>query len=167
MKEIERKYLPSDKPMDLTKWDYSVIRQGYLLNDTAQKAHLRVRIQTDHVFLTTSIRATVAYKKDITIEERTEIEFPIPFNKAELLLDMCPHKLEKERWTKVFDGWTVTVDKFEGGFTIIEVEAPDVEHVPEFPAFDFLGKDVTGIKKYTQPEIAKKLAKDGKITIKY
>lgn len=166
--ERERKFLPGGEPMDLTGWDYEMIEQGYLVLDPKNGKQCRVRKSgwyrpDGRVFP----NYTLTYKQSIEEGIRTEIESTVNASFGQELLDACEWKLTKERWTKDFhngvesypsdESHSVCVDKYPDGTTVIEVEYPndDMSWI-----HNICGKEVTGVKKYSNIEIAKNNKRD-------
>jgi adenylate cyclase len=134
MVEIERKYL-----IDTKLWKPTVkginISQGYLCIDSEKV--IRVRIADEQGFLTIKGKA-----KGIV---RTELEYEIPKNEAEVLLKMCNGLIvEKYRYKEKFMDMIWEVDVFKGknkGLFLAEIE---LEHEnQEFDLPDWVREEVT------------------------
>ncbi len=134
MVEIERKFL-----IDTELWKPTVkgikISQGYLSIDSEKV--IRVRIADEKGFLTIKGKA-----KGIV---RTELEYEIPKNEAEVLLKMCNEfVVEKYRFKEKFMDMIWEVDVFEGknkGLFLAEIE---LEHEnQEFDLPDWVREEVT------------------------
>ncbi len=134
MVEIERKFL-----IDTRLWKPTVtgikISQGYLSIDSEKV--IRVRIADEKGFLTIKGKS-----KGIV---RTELEYEIPKNEAEVLLKMCNgFVVEKVRYKEKFMNMIWEVDVFEGknkGLFLAEIE---LEHEnQEFDLPDWVGQEVT------------------------
>ena len=118
MLEIERKFLvkqnvwkPKNKGVQ--------IKQGYISVDPERV--VRVRIADIKAFLTIKGRP-----KGIV---RTELEYEIPKNEAEVLLKMClDFPVEKVRYEEIIGGKTWEIDVFKGdnkGLVLAEIELDD------------------------------------------
>lgn len=138
-REIERKFLVAGNG-----WRSNSgveIRQGYL-NDDKERT-VRVRTAGDQAWLTI---------KGITRgATRSEYEYAIPFEEAEMLLDeLCLRPLiEKRRYRVAHDGDLWEVDEFFGdneGLVVAEIEL-ESEDQP-FSRPDWLGEEVTGDPRY-------------------
>lgn len=126
MKEIERKYL-----VDRKKWQPGAkgisIKQGYLSVDPERV--VRVRIADEKAFLTIKGKT-----KGIV---RTELEYEIPKNEAEVLIKLClDFPVEKTRYIKNIEGLVWEIDVFEGenkGLVMAEVELDDEHQKVDLP----------------------------------
>lgn len=115
MVEIERKFL-----VDTKKWQPSGagkrIKQGYLSVDPERV--VRVRISGQEAFLTIKGKAEGI--------SRTELEYKIPLNEAEILLSMCTgFPVEKIRYVEKIENNRWEIDVFEGknrGLVMAEIE---------------------------------------------
>ena len=139
MQEIERKFLvlknqfrPSGKGIK--------IRQGYLSIDSEKV--VRVRVAGEKGFLT--IKGKM---EGIT---RTELEYEIPKNEAEIMLKMCLDKLvEKVRYIEIYEGMIWEVDVFEkdnDGLYVAEIELKSEDQSFKIP--QWVGEEVTYDKRY-------------------
>ncbi|HPE76736.1 MAG TPA: CYTH domain-containing protein [Draconibacterium sp.] len=134
MVEIERKFL-----IKTGLWKPTVkgikISQGYLSIDSEKV--IRVRIADDLGFITIKGKANGIV--------RTELEYEIPKNEAEVLLKMCNGFIvEKTRFKENFLNMTWEVDIFEGknkGLFLAEIELENENQEFELP--DWVGEEVT------------------------
>jgi adenylate cyclase len=134
MVEIERKFL-----INTELWNPTVkgikICQGYLSIDSEKV--IRVRIADEQGFLTIKGKA-----KGIV---RTELEYEIPKNEAEVLLKMCNEFIvEKTRYKEKFKDILWEVDIFEGknkGLFLAEIELENENQNFDLP--DWVGEEVT------------------------
>lgn len=144
--EIERKFLVNPDLWESYKMKLyedgkirkNVIRQGYLNRDP--KRTVRVRIEGQKGILTIK-----GMTEGIT---RPEFEYPIPYEDAEKIFDLCDGKLDKVRYSFVY-GVVWTVDEFLGdneGLIIAEVELEDDKQEVKIP--DFLNSEVSDDPKY-------------------
>ncbi len=134
MVEIERKFLIKTDLWKPTVKGIKII-QGYLSIDSEKV--IRVRIADEQGFLTIKGKA-----KGIV---RTELEYEIPKNEAEVLLKMCNEFIvEKTRYKEKFKDMLWEVDVFEGknkGLFLAEIE---LEHENQnFDLPDWVGEEVT------------------------
>jgi len=139
MQEIERKFL-----VDTTKWNLvgvgTNMKQGYLSVDPERT--VRVRIAGEEAFLTIKGKS-----KGIS---RTEIEYKIPIDEAEILMAMClDFIIEKTRYKEKKQNLVWEIDVFHGnnaGLVLAEVELEsETQHV-ELPIW--IEKEVSNDKRY-------------------
>lgn len=146
MQEIERKFL-----IDPLKWKpkgkESKLIQGYLSTDPERV--VRVRIAGDQAFLT--------IKGKINGISRTELEYKIPVNEAEILFNLCLNSLvSKTRYTEDFAGLVWEIDVFEGenkGLFLAEVELAAEDQQVELP--DWIVKEVSDDRRYYNSSLSK------------
>jgi adenylate cyclase len=146
MVEIERKFL-----IDKNKWHPKekgiIIKQGYLSVD--QDKVVRVRTAGENSFLTIKGKA-----KGIT---RTELEYEIPKNEAEVLLKMCQgFIIEKLRYVEKINGNTWEIDVFEGdnsGLVLAEIELENENQKFERPSW--IGEEVSYDKRFFNSWLSK------------
>jgi len=139
MQEIERKFL-----VDFKKWkpkDGGVkIEQGYLSLDPDRT--VRVRIAGENAYLTIKGKT-----EGIT---RTELEYKIPANEANVLMGLCLEvPIEKTRFKEHLNGQTWEIDVFEGanrGLVLAEVELEDENQKVDLP--HWIAQEVSGDHRY-------------------
>lgn len=139
MVEIERKFL-----IDSKLWKPTVkgikISQAYLTIDPEKT--IRVRIADDQGFLTIKGKA-----KGMV---RTELEYEIPKNEAEILINMCKgFVVEKVRFKEKFMEMIWEVDVFEDknkGLYLAEIELENENQ--EFDLPDWVREEVTFDSRY-------------------
>jgi adenylate cyclase len=139
MQEIERKFL-----VDVNKWRPGGpgvnIKQGYLSVDTERT--VRVRIAGGKAFLTIK-------GKSIGIS-RTEMEYEIPVDEAEVLMAMClEFVIEKTRYLEKKQKVVWEVDVFYGnnkGLVLAEVELENENQHVDLP--DWIEKEVSTDFRY-------------------
>lgn len=146
--EIERKFLVNGEFKSFVTKSYR-ITQGYLCADSVRT--VRVRTKGEKGYLTI---------KGATNENgfsRFEWEKEIPLNDALQLLELCEAGvIDKTRYEVPFDGKTFEVDEFYGeseGLIIAELELESENE--SFSKPHWLGKEVTGDKKYYNSYISK------------
>lgn len=139
--EIERKFLVKNK--DWKKTSIGVpYTQGYL--STNKSRTVRVRTVGDKGFLT--------IKGITTGFSRPEFEYEIPLADAMILItDLCEQPVISKHRYKIAAGENLVweVDEFHGeneGLIVAEIEL--IEEHQTFERPDWLGKEVTGDKKY-------------------
>lgn len=139
MIEIERKFL-----VDIKKWKPKDkgrrIKQGYLSVD--EERTVRIRIAGDVAFLTIK-------GKSIGIK-RTELEYKIPVNEAEVLMNLClDFPVEKTRYVEKRGELLWEIDVFEGsnkGLVLAEVELENENQEVDFP--EWIEKEVSEDYRY-------------------
>ena len=147
--EIERKFLvKKDKWAQVVKKERSLFRQGYILSDP-QKT-IRVRLTDSEAFLTIKGQTVGA--------ARPEFEYRIPMEDARHMLDnFCISELSKIRYFIPHGGHTWEVDEFLGrneGLIVAEIELTSEDEKFSLP--DWIDKEVTAEKKYTNSNLAVK-----------
>jgi len=139
MLEIERKFL-----VDKNKWSPSgkgiAIKQGYISDDPERT--VRVRIAGEKSFLTIK-------GKSIGIS-RTELEYEIPLEDAELLMKMVLNEtVQKTRYKEFVKGHDWEIDVFDGqnkGLVMAEIELESESQNFDIP--EWVEKEVSGDKRY-------------------
>lgn len=139
--EIERKFLVTGEYKDKA-YAHSHIEQGYF--DCASGRTVRIRIRDDKGYL------TIKGPSDKAGLSRYEFETEIPIPDAKEMLKLCmPGRIDKNRWLVKSGNHTVEVDEFFGeneGLVMAEIELSSENEAYIKP--DFLGKEVTGDRRY-------------------
>lgn len=147
--EIERKFLVKSTAFKTQAFKQFKISQGYL--NSHPERSVRVRIKNETGFL------TIKGKSEDGGISRFEWEREIPLKEAETLLKLCePGTIEKTRFLVSVEKHVFEVDEFHGeneGLLIAEVELSSPDEQIIFP--DWLGKEVTGNKKYYNSQLSK------------
>lgn len=148
MIEIERKFLVKNKTYKSESIKKQLITQGYLSSDP--KRSVRIRICEQNAYITikgqTSESGTSRYEweKEINIED------------AKQLMLLCREGVvTKIRHLIPFKNHTFEVDEFlkdNSGLVIAEIELSNENEDFERPRW--LGKEVTGIKKYYNSQLS-------------
>ena len=140
--EIERKFLVKDERYKQQAHANSRIRQGYICS--AHGRTVRVRIRDARGYLTIKGPST---NGGLT---RYEFEKEITLDEAEHLMQLCePGIIDKTRYLVKSGPHTFEVDEFHGeneGLVMAEIELGSEDETYEKP--DFIGKEVTGDKRY-------------------
>lgn len=148
--EIERKFLVVSDDFRLEFFQKNYIKQGFL--NSNKNRVVRVRIRDDKGFL------TIKGKSNKTGTSRFEWEKEIPKNEAESLMNLCEKGIiEKHRYRIKKENHTFEVDEFLGenlGLIIAEIELQFENE--KFTKPDWLGKEVTGKKKYYNSNLSRK-----------
>jgi CYTH domain-containing protein len=152
--EIERKFLVKSTDFKKEFFDKNQIKQGYL--NSNKNRTVRIRVSGNKAFITVK---GISNKTGTT---RFEWEKEIEKEEAELLLLLCePSIIEKIRYLIKTENHTFEVDEFFGnnkGLIVAEIEL-NSEH-ENFTKPNWLGKEVTGIKKYYNASLSKVPYKD-------
>lgn len=156
MIEIERKFLLKNEAFKNEAFQKLHIKQGFL--STHKKRTVRVRIQDDQAFLTVKGQSS----KDGLM--RFEWEREIDKQDAENLLNLCKNSIiDKIRYKVKVGDHTYEVDEFFGdntGLFLAEIELNSKGETFEKPSW--LGKEVTGDKKYYNSRLSEKPFKNWK-----
>ncbi len=147
--ETERKYLVKNNSFINEAAQKNHIVQAYL--SSVPERTVRVRIKGDKGWL------TIKGIPNQSGTRRFEWETKIPKNDALKLLEICePGAIEKIRYSIPYRSHIFEVDEFLGqnkGLIVAEVELKSEDEFFEKPAW--LGKEVTGQKKYYNAMLAK------------
>ncbi|MBQ6244164.1 MAG: CYTH domain-containing protein [Bacteroidales bacterium] len=154
LQEIERKFLVAGD-FRAEASGASRIIQGFLSSTPGRT--VRVRVRGDRGYITVKGPA-----RGLT---RFEWEKEIPVGEAEVLLRLCePGMIDKTRWlVPSADGHTWEVDEFHGdneGLVVAEIELGSEAEEFERPAW--LGREVTGERRYFNSSLTKCPYKDWK-----
>ena len=154
--EIERKFLVTSDEFKFEAEEELKIKQGYL-NSHADRA-VRVRTKGAKAFITVKGRSSESGLS------RFEWEKEISPEDAENLLKLCePEIIDKTRYLVKSGQHTFEVDEFFGsnkGLIVAEVELSS--ETEEFEKPKWLGKEVTGDKKYYNSLLSKEPYKNWK-----
>jgi len=146
--EIERKFLVMDGFKQFA-FTYSRVTQGYL--SSVPERIVRVRINGEKGFI------TIKGVSNLSGMSRYEWEKEIPVDEARELLSLCEQGIiDKTRYLVQVGKFTFEVDEFYGeneGLVIAEIELSSEEELFEIPLW--LGKEVTGDKRYYNSKLAK------------
>jgi len=149
MIEIERKFLVNSNHYRKQASRKSVIIQGYLNSDPQRTVRVRLRDQIGYI--------TVKGKSSDSGLSRFEWEKEISKLEAETLLKLCEKTIvSKTRFEVSVADHLFEVDEFAGpneGLVIAEVELDSEDE--EFSKPDWLGREVTGEKRYYNSNLSK------------
>ena len=147
--EIERKFLVKEGFKQYA-FTHTRITQGYL--SSVPERIVRVRINGEKGFI------TIKGISNLSGMSRYEWEKEIPVNEARELLTLCePGIIDKTRYLVQVGKFTYEVDEFYGeneGLVIAEIELSSEEELFDIPIW--LGKEVTGDRRYFNSKLAKK-----------
>lgn len=145
--EIERRFLLKNDHWRRTASTPQTLQQGYL--SVEKERTIRVRIINNQAWLTLK-----GYISDVS---RSEFEYEIPLAHAQqMMATMCPFKMEKHRYTVIYDGFTFEIDEYFGEnapLIVAEIELP-AENTP-FTKPDWLGEEITSEGKFTNAYLSK------------
>ena len=150
MIEIERKFLVNSNRYREQASSKSVIIQGYLNSDPLRTVRVRLRDQIGFL--------TVKGKSCDSGLSRFEWEKEISLVEAKALLQLCEKSVvSKIRFEVSIGEHLFEVDEFSGpneGLVIAEIELSSENE--EFSKPDWLGREVTGEKKYYNSNLSKR-----------
>jgi len=146
--EIERKFLVKNESYKSESIKKQLITQGYLSSDP--KRSVRIRICEQNAFI------TIKGKTSTSGTSRYEWEKEINVEDAKQLMLLCLEGIvTKIRYVIPFKNHTFEVDEFlkdNSGLVIAEIELSNENEDFERPRW--LGKEVTGIKKYYNSQLS-------------
>ena len=149
MLEIERKFLVVDDSYKQLSYGSFHIVQGYICSERGRT--VRVRIRDERAYL------TIKGPSENGGLSRYEFEREIPLEDGRQIMQLCePGIIDKTRWLVKSGNHTFEVDEFHGaneGLVVAEVELA-YEDEP-FKKPDFIGKEVTGDRRYYNSQLAK------------
>jgi len=147
-REIERKFLIKQLPDDLKRLRSLIIEQGYLATEPAGR---QVRVRK------TGRSASLAFKvRRGTHREEREIKLS-PKQFAALWPGTAGRRLRKVRYEIPWKNVLIEIDIYRGrhaGLVVAEVEFPDRASARRFKAPWWLGREVTGEKRYSNVRLA-------------
>ena len=141
--EKERKFLVTNRDYKKQYSSKEKITQAYLSKDPKRSVRIRVNNRKGWI--------TIKGESDKKGLSRMEWEKEIPLKTAKKLLKIClPNPINKIRYKiQLNNNITIEVDEFLGhnkGLVLAEIELISKDQSFEKP--DWLGKEVTGIKKF-------------------
>jgi adenylate cyclase len=147
-REIERKFLVKWLPDNLKQSRSFVIEQGYLATESAgRQVRLRKRGRT----------TSLTFKVDRgSHREEREIKLS-PKQFAALWPGTTGRRLRKVRYEIPWDNVMIEIDVYRGrhaGLVVAEVEFSDSASCRSFKAPWWLGREVTGEKRYSNVRLA-------------
>lgn len=149
-KEIERKFLLAKGtsipiPDNFVKYD---IKQGYIFAEKGKQ--VRVRLTKGKAIL--CIKFTGGFIRD-------EYEYEIPLKEGKEIYAKCTSKLEKHRLSFTVGNQTYDVDSYPNKITFVEVEFKSIKAAKKWKKPRWIGKEITGVGKYSNILLAKKKLK--------
>jgi adenylate cyclase len=153
--EIERKFLLPEPPGWLGDFESSEVEQGYLA--IADGSEVRVRRRDEQTLLTV---------KGGSGKVRAESEIELSREQFEKLWPLSEkQRVAKTRHLVPHDDGTIEVDVFSGeleGLVLAEIEFDSEESSEAFDPPDWLGREVTGERRYENESLAQRGMPDQK-----
>lgn len=158
--EIERRFLLNKDSLKSLNMDFKELKsyeiiQGYLNVNPA----IRVRKKNDKYYFCLKSNTD---NKENDILARAEYEIEISLDVFNSLLKKCDGIiLEKSRYILPYkcgnDYYNIEIDVFHkdyDGLIIAEIEFPSIDSAKSFIPPDFLYKEITGIKRYSNADLS-------------
>ena len=147
--EMERKFLPKNLPGDLENLPHQEIAQGYLAIGI-DRSHVRLR-RTGRVSSLTFKRGPARAREEREIRlHRAQFESLWP--------PTAGSRLTKTRYEIRWKNSLIELDVYHGsheGLIIAEVEFTDEKRYRSFRPPAWLGKEVTGVRRYSNVKLAR------------
>jgi adenylate cyclase len=147
--EIERKFLLRRLPRGLRKFPHKQIDQGYLTIGR-DRSHVRVR-RKGRIYTLTFKRGSALGREEREIRlSRAQFDILWPATKGA--------RLTKTRYDVPWKKSIVEIDIYHGsnaGLVVAEVEFPDEVSCRKFQPPDWLGAEVSGSGRYSNPRLAR------------
>lgn len=145
--EIERKFLVSGIPENLSEYKCRIIEQGYLSTNPV----VRVRKDNDDYYLTYKGKGFMA---------REEYNLPLTEEAYKHLLSKSDGNIITKHRYEIPDGTgkTIELDIFDGSFkgvVLAEVEFNSIEEANSYIPPDWFTEDVTSDKRYHNSNMSK------------
>lgn len=150
-KEIERRFLMGDSPIPIPDHHNKfLIKQGYVY--VGKDKQVRVRLIKDY----NKISAALCVKYTAKLV-RDEYEFRInELIEAKELYKKCKLTIEKKRLSFNSGQEHYDVDIFPNELTVVEVEFKSLKNMKKWVKPRWVGKEITGVRKYSNISLAKK-----------
>ena len=147
--EIERKFLVRNDDYKRQAYSSSRICQGYICGGHGRTVRVRIRDQRGYL--------TIKGPSNHDGISRYEFEKEITLDEAQHLMQLCePGRIDKTRYLVKSGDHIFEVDEFYGdneGLVMAEVELQSEDESFEKP--DFIGKEVTGDRRYYNGHLSK------------
>lgn len=121
----ERNFQIKKLPVDFKDWEKCILKEWIISGDIL----LRFRLYDDN-------RCYMDMKRDIH-----EFGIKCEFNDIKYIVDGLPY-VEKDRYKQRMDNYLFTIDIFNNGDMIFEIESKDKDIVDGFIPFEWLGEEV-------------------------
>ena len=154
--EIERKYQINNIPGELSQYESKKIEQGYLCHNPT----LRIRKSNEDYILTYKSKFGIEKRKENSAIMNNEVELPLTETAYyELKAKTEGNIIHKTRYLiPLGNGLTAELDVFEEqlqGLVFVEVEFPDDETAEVFLPPEWIGKDLSSDKRFTNYNLSK------------
>src|SRR5438552_2485651 len=147
-REIERKFLIKRLPSNLKRARNFKIAQGYLVTEPDDR-HVRLRKAGRNASLTFKlVRGPVRDEREIKLT---------PKQFAALWPGTVGRRLQKTRYEIPWKNFVIEIDVYGGknkGLVVAEVEFPNRSACRRFKPPDWFGREVTGVKRYSNIRLA-------------
>jgi adenylate cyclase len=148
-REIERKFLVNFLPPQILRAKHYRIAQGYLSNEPGGR-HVRLRKKANTNLLTFKVgRGNAREEREITLSPK---QFAI------LWPATAGRRLKKVRYEVPWKNVVIEIDIYRGvndGLIVAEVEFPSEASCRKFKGPRWLGREVTGQKRYRNVRLAR------------
>lgn len=148
MLEIERKFLVKQLPAQLKRFRSALILQGYLATEM-KGAQVRLR-KTGNV-------CTLAFKRRRGYG-REEREIRLTLAQFDVLWPgTTGRRLRKVRYDVPWNGRVIEIDVYRGihrGLVVAEIEFPNRHTCDRFQPPDWLGREITKTRRYSNVRLA-------------
>ena len=146
--EIERRFLIKNNDWEKLINRKSNIIQGYL-SSYSESWIVRIRSENNLFKLT--------LKKHITKSKNFEFEYEIPKEEGEIIISEIKNPIIKERFYLSFKEKEWIIDQFKGKNFPLEIAEVELKKIDEqIPLPNFVSKEITGSKKFSNFELSKK-----------
>lgn len=155
--EIEKKYLVSKLPDNLSDYTAFELEQCYLCSNPT----IRIRKKNEDYILTYKNRVKPSVEDDrLCVSD--EVELPLTKESYEHLRQKADGKqITKTRYLIPYEGYRIELDVFHGdyeGFYLAEVEFETEEQSTRFLPPEWFGKDISGDYHYTNSYLSSREA---------
>src|SRR6266545_4158803 len=143
-REIERKFLIKQLPLEILRSRHFRIAQGYLANEPGGR-HVRLRKKRKTAFLTFKVgRASAREEREIRLSPK---QFATLWR-----------RLRKTRYEIPWKNLKIEIDIYHGrnhGLMVAEVEFPSQASCRQFKPPRWLAREITGEKRYSNVRLAR------------
>lgn len=148
-REIERKFLVKQLPIEIRQARHFPIAQGYLVSETGGR-HVRLRKKARTASLTFKAGpASSRQEREIRLSAK---QF------AALWPATAGRRLRKTRYELPWENLVIEIDVYHGrnqGLVVAEVEFPSQDSRRKFKAPSWFGREVTGENRYSNVRLAR------------
>jgi CYTH domain-containing protein len=148
MLEIERKFLVKRLPADLKRFPSALILQGYLATELRGA---QVRLRKHGQVCSLAFKRRRGYRREEREIRLTQTQFDA------LWPGTSGRRLRKTRYEIPWNARIIEIDVYRGmhrGLVVAEVEFPNRGACDRFKPPDWLGREVTGNKRYSNVRLA-------------